>query len=167
MITGCDVWIANNDKRRIYNREEIGSNDLATFPNLHIEPEAKKSIQLIDTIWFKGNVPIACFEVEHTTGISLGILRMADVVASMPNRHLQFYLVAPSKRIGKVRKELNRPIFKQMGLHLMTRFISTENLEVLYQKVRGLNGYVDTQVVDAIAYDLSELTALTTETFSL
>lgn len=162
LITGCDIWTANNDKNRIHKNEKIGANDLVAFPNLHLEPEAKKSIQLIDTTWFKGDVPIACFEIECTSQIYSGLLRMTDIIASMPNNQLRFYIVAPISRRNKVRKEFNRPVFKQLGIHLITRFISIENLEVLYQKVRGLNGYVDPKVVDSIAFELSELTDLVT-----
>ena len=51
------------------------------------------------------------FEVEHTTSIYSGILRMADLLALQPNMDIKLHLVAPSSRRDKVFQELRRPVF--------------------------------------------------------
>jgi hypothetical protein len=51
------------------------------------------------------------FEVEHTTSIYSGILRMADLLALQPNMDISLHIVAPLARRAKVFQELRRPVF--------------------------------------------------------
>ena len=51
------------------------------------------------------------FEVEHTTAIYSGILRMADLLALQPNMQIQLHIVAPIERREKVLREIKRPVF--------------------------------------------------------
>lgn len=160
-ITECDVWTASNDKNRTYNGERLGIDDLENFPNFEMDEESKKRISLIDTIWFKGNYPVSCFEVETSTSVYSGLLRMSDFLSVMPNKACKIYIVAPSARKEKVMREMNRPVFKMIGLHKMARFVSIESLELLYQKIKGLDGYVNPHVIETIALDVKELEHLT------
>ena len=50
-----------------------------------------KTIELIDVLWLQGNAIIAAFEVEHTSSIYSGILRMSDLVSMQPNIKLNLY----------------------------------------------------------------------------
>jgi hypothetical protein len=45
-----------------------------------------RTVELIDVLWLQGNAIVAAFEVESTTSIYSGPLRMADLVAMQPNR---------------------------------------------------------------------------------
>jgi hypothetical protein len=51
------------------------------------------------------------FEVEHTTSIYSGLLRMADLLALQPNMDIRLHIVAPDVRRPKVHQELKRPVF--------------------------------------------------------
>lgn len=51
------------------------------------------------------------FEIEHTTAIYSGILRMADLLALQPNMDIRLNIIAPSERREKVFQELRRPVF--------------------------------------------------------
>jgi len=51
------------------------------------------------------------FEVEHTTSIYSGILRMADLMALQPNLNIRAHIVAPFDRKDKVLQEISRPVF--------------------------------------------------------
>lgn len=161
IITGCEVWTASNDKNRLYKGERIGRDDMDYFPDFLMDEESKKRISLIDTIWFNNDFPVSCFEVETSTSVYSGLLRMADLVSVMPNRDLKIYIVAPNERKEKVLKEMNRPVFQVIGLTHICRFISIESLEALYQKVKGLNGFVHSNVIEAIALNVNELEHLT------
>jgi len=50
------------------------------------------------------------FEVEHTTAIYSGILRMADLLALQPNMDIRLHIVAPEARKQKVFDEIRRPV---------------------------------------------------------
>src|SRR5206468_1344012 len=78
---GCKVWIAANDRKKIWDGQVLGELSLSQLPNLGLDPDAKKIISLIDVVWLKGGKQIAAaFEIEHTTSIYSGILRMSDLV---------------------------------------------------------------------------------------
>ena len=55
------------------------------------------------------------FEVEHTTAIYSGLLRMADLLALQPNMNIQLHIVAPTEKREKVLREIARPVFSLLG----------------------------------------------------
>ena len=72
------------------------------------------AIALIDVIWVAAGEIAAAFEVEHTTSIYSGIVRLLDLAlgAGAAARHL--YLVAPDGREKDVRAQLERPAFSRV-----------------------------------------------------
>lgn len=126
---GCKVWIAANDHRRIWQGEALGSLSEPDLPNLGLDRETHKTIKLIDVIWLQGRRVVAAFEVEKSTQIFSGLLRMSDLLAVAPNLNIPLYIVAPEPRIEKVRRELQRPTFQALGLHEQCGFFSFEDLE--------------------------------------
>jgi hypothetical protein len=44
-----------------------------------------QTIELIDVLWLDGNAIVAALEIESTTSIYSGLLRMSDLVARQPN----------------------------------------------------------------------------------
>ncbi len=71
-------------------------------------------IEHIDVLWLRGNRVEAAFEVEHTTAVYSGLLRMSDLVALHPNLMMQLYIVAPDARRSKVLAEITRPTFDSL-----------------------------------------------------
>ncbi len=51
------------------------------------------------------------FEIEHTTAVYSGLLRMADLLALQPNMDIQLHIVAPDEKREKVLREIRRPVF--------------------------------------------------------
>ena len=129
---GFDVWVARNDKGR-----EFKGNSFSTIPKLkrelplQFDDATNKTIELIDVLWLKGNAILAAFEVESTTSIYSGLLRMADLLAMQPNLNIPLYLVAPDDRREKVMTEVNRPTFSRLSppLSVSCRFISFSGLK--------------------------------------
>jgi hypothetical protein len=79
---------------------------------LPYDADTNKTIEQIDILWLKNRRSIVrAFEVEHTTSIYSGILRMADLLALQPNIMIKLHLVAPAQRKAKVFEELRRPVF--------------------------------------------------------
>jgi hypothetical protein len=54
---------------------------------------------------------VRAFEVEHTTSVYSGLLRMADLLALQPNMDINLHIVAPLIRQEKVFSEIRRPVF--------------------------------------------------------
>ncbi len=112
---GYDVIVAKNDKTRSYNGESFSFLSLPRFPKLEIDPEVGKTISLIDVLWFReGTNDIVCaFEVEKSTTIYSGMLRLLDLAASWPQSDpAKLYLVVPKKREKEVIAQLKRPSMK-------------------------------------------------------
>jgi len=109
---GLDVWVARNDRNRNWNGKALGSlpRMLERLPTQFNEATTR-TIELIDVLWLAGNSIVAAFEVECTTSIYSGLLRMSDLLALQPNLDINLYLVAPDERRDKVEQELLRPTF--------------------------------------------------------
>ena len=78
---------------------------------LNYDHNTLDTIRQIDVLWLKGRSMARAFEVEHTTAIYSGILRMADLLALQPNMQIRLHIVAPEERRGKVLREIKRPVF--------------------------------------------------------
>lgn len=109
---GLDVWVARNDRSRRWNGTTLGAlprmvDELPTQFN----EATNRTIELIDVLWLSGNSIVAAFEVECTTSIYSGLLRMSDLLALQPNLDINLFLVAPDERRDKVEQELLRPSF--------------------------------------------------------
>lgn len=132
----CQIWIAVNDQSREWNGERLGDLSLKSLPTLGLDPASQAVIKRIDVLWLKGaNQVAAAFEIEHTTSIYSGLLRMSDLMASSPNLNFHLYIVAPEARLDEVRKQLSRPTFQALDLHKRCGFFSNEKL---VQEVDGI-----------------------------
>lgn len=128
---GFDTWVASNDRSRAFNGHKFS--DIPRLKSdlpLQFDEATNRTIQLIDVIWLRGNTIVAAFEVESTTSIYSGLLRMADLVAMQPNLNIPLYLVAPDERREKVITEVNRPTFSRLSPKLceICRYISFDTL---------------------------------------
>lgn len=130
-ITGCSVWIASNDQSRQYAGRNLAEDCLKKLPRMGLSDEAAKRISLIDVIWINQNAPIAAFEIETSTSIYSGLLRMSDLLSVVPALNIQIYIVAPRERQDKVLSELGRPAFRKIGLSEYCRYVSSEDLSDL------------------------------------
>lgn len=115
---GYEVFVARNDRHRSCHGESFA---LLTIPELPVLPatsEVLDTISLIDVIWLKrdevgGSLSIAgAFEVEKSTSIYSGMLRMKDLARSLPQPDCHFYLVAPDAREQEVMAQMSRPSFR-------------------------------------------------------
>jgi hypothetical protein len=139
---GCKVWIAANDWRREWGGERLGSLSVSGLPPLGLSPDSQRLVSLIDVVWLTGvNQVAAAFEVEHTTSVYSGLLRMADLAALSPNLNFPLYVVAPASRLAKVRRELQRPTFRALELDRRCRYFASEALlRALPNLTRWANG---------------------------
>jgi hypothetical protein len=135
---GLDVWVARNDRGRRWNGTALGSlpKMLDQIPTQFNEATTR-TIELIDVLWLTGNSIVAAFEVECTTSIYSGLLRMSDLLALQPNLDINLYLVAPDDRRDKVEQELLRPTFslREKPLAKICGFLS---FSILCEKLAGI-----------------------------
>ena len=109
---GFDLWVARNDRSRLWNGQALGSlpRMVSELPTQFNEA-TNRTIELIDVLWLRGNSIVSAFEVESTTAIYSGLLRMSDLLALQPNLDIRLFLVAPDERRDKVEQEILRPTF--------------------------------------------------------
>ena len=112
---GYDVTPASNDKNKSFGEQSFSFISLSKFPELPCDKETQNTIKLIDVLWFsKGtNTIIGAFEVEKSTSIYSGILRLSDLYFSISNGKEVFYIIIPNSREKDVIQQLNRPIIKK------------------------------------------------------
>lgn len=153
---GCKVWIARNDRSRVWNGETLGSLSIDSLPALGMGGTSQRIIELIDVVWLRAGKQVsAAFEVECTTSIYSGLLRMSDLGALSPNLNFPFYIVAPKSRIDKVRKELSRPTFQMLELHNRCGYFSSEALEKEVENI--LRWATDASAIENLASKVSDI----------
>jgi hypothetical protein len=106
-IMGFKVWIPRADRNRV--KELLTDREHAAFIEglpLNYDSATIDTIELIDILWLKGRSIVRAFEVEHTTAVYSGLLRMADLLALQPNMAIRLHIVAPDERREKVFREM-------------------------------------------------------------
>lgn len=117
---GYDVCCASNDKSRSFNGNNFSFLSLPEFPVLDTDPDTAATIRLIDVLWFQAgtNNVIAAFEVEKSTSIYSGILRLTDLACTIADGDEAFYLIVPDKREKDVQLQLSRPAIKNSKIKI-------------------------------------------------
>ncbi len=112
---GYDVIAASNDRSRQHCGNSFSFMSLQQFPEINLDRETLNTVKLIDVLWFqKGtNNVIAAFEVEKSTSIYSGILRLTDLSYTIADGDEVLYLIVPDKREKDVCMQLCRPSIKQ------------------------------------------------------
>jgi hypothetical protein len=162
---GFGVWVARNDRSKEYKGKTLQNlpniiNELPTqFDNV-----TNKVIGLIDILWLRGNQIVAAFEIECTTSVYSGLLRMSDLLALQPNIKINIFLIAPETRRDKVRNEILRPTFRlrERPLSEICGFISIEELKEKIEGIKrlGLISSIKADFLNGIAEYFTEETEI-------
>lgn len=117
---GFDVTPASNDKSKAFNGQSFSFISISKFPELPCDKDTQNTIKLIDVLWFeKGtNNIIGAFEVEKSTSIYSGILRLSDLYFSISDGDEVFYIIIPDSREKDVIQQLNRPVIKKSEMNI-------------------------------------------------
>jgi hypothetical protein len=138
---GLDIWVARNDRSKIWNDQMLGSLPrIAEELPTQFNEATQRTIELIDVLWLKGNSIVSAFEVECTTSIYSGLLRMSDLLALQPNLDIKLYLVAPGERRDKVQQEILRPTFqlRPKPLNKVCGYLALDKLAEKVEAIRKL-----------------------------
>lgn len=135
---GFNVWVARNDRSKSWQGVRLADMPgvVAELP-VQFNEATNRTIELIDVLWLKGNSIVAACEVECTTSVYSGLLRMSDLLALQPNLEIDLFLVAPDERRDKVEQEILRPSFslREKPLAKACGFIG---FDTLIEKVEGI-----------------------------
>ena len=125
-----DVYVARNDRHRSYDGQSFALLTIPALPQMNWTPDVMDTTSLIDVIWLKPgtNEIVSAFEIEKSTSIYSGILRMEDLARSIPECTCNFYLVAPNQREREVIAQLTRPAFRNDLTDIFLAFIPFDNL---------------------------------------
>lgn len=114
---GYDVHVASNDRKKSLDGKSLEFFTLPELPFLDFPQDIVKTVSLIDIIWIKKDTKeIECaFEIEKSTSIYSGILRLLDLASSLGDKQYHFFLVAPDSREKEIIAQLKRPSFKNIS----------------------------------------------------
>ncbi len=134
---GFRTWIAKNDRSILVGGKQLGKMDgviqsLEDVPILY-NSESRQAASLVDCIWFSRDfkhIP-AVMEVEHSTGVTSGLTRMAKLMSEIPSITAKFTVVAPDALRNKVVTEANSLHFRPLNARFMP-----------YSTVRELYGLI-------------------------
>jgi len=116
------------DPSKEHDGKKLG--EVATLENIPAFAGERdlQSARNIDVIWFDFDEnPKVCFEVEHTTGISPGLNRLAQ----LKHLRVKFVIVSSEDMRGKFEKEMDK--FPYRTLRESFGFISYDELERLFE----------------------------------
>jgi len=149
---GLHVWIPKSDRGGVRSQApEIDKALLDRLP-LNYDDVTLRTIEQIDVLWLRGRSIVRAFEIEHTTSIYSGLLRMADLLALQPNMDIRLHIVAPIYKREKVFAEIRRPVFSLLehgALSESCTYLSYESIEELAQQKHV--GYYSDRVLDEYA----------------
>lgn len=131
---GFRVWLPKHDRAAILQVWKPTNAILLDMLPLNYDETTIKTIEQIDVIWLRKRAIVRAFEVEHSTAVYSGILRMADLLALQPNMDIKLHIVAPDARREKVFQEIQRPVFsllERAPLSECCRYISYDSVEQL------------------------------------
>jgi type II restriction enzyme len=112
---GYDVWIPANDRCRELGSGMLGDRCLTELSGLGSSVCAEV-IRMIDVLWTdrSSGLIVAAFEVEHTTCILTGAVRLLTLAfGSEPHAIEGLFVVAPDSKLDEVEKRLSFAVFRR------------------------------------------------------
>ena len=137
-IKGYDIWIPQHDRGKL---DWSITNQFECAVSI---PDQLKSIEKvlseIDVIWIKHGAGKlrALFEVEHSTPIYSGLLRLNDVHLAVPNVNVTYNIVSNDERRSLFVNQLNRPTFRASSLSKNCTFMEYLNVFAWHKRINEL-----------------------------
>jgi hypothetical protein len=131
---GMSIWIPRGDRAAVLREWKSDHKPPLDRLPLNYDDVTLRTIEQIDVLWLHGRSITRAFEVEHTTSVYSGILRMADLLALQPNMDIKLHIVAPTSKREKVFQEIRRPVFSLLErgpLSEMCTYLSYDSLREL------------------------------------
>lgn len=129
---GFSIWLPKADRGRVLKAWKPRAGELLDELPLGYDSATMKTIEQIDVLWLRKRSIARAFEVEHTTSVYSGLLRMADLVALQPDINIKLHIVAPVAKRDKVLQEIKRPVFSFLegrALSEMCTYLSYDSIK--------------------------------------
>lgn len=133
---GCGVWVPTNDRNLAFQKQAFSDVTVSRLPNFGFDENTRRIVQNIDVLWLQGNIIRKAFEIESTTSIYSGLLRLNDLALAQPNNQIELYIAAPERRKPRVYDQLIRPSFR--SLLDGCKFISFEDIDKVSERITSL-----------------------------
>jgi hypothetical protein len=130
-LLGYDVYVADPAREsRLFGVKLGDLADLQEVPRFTLD-RYLDTISYVDVIWFQEEFPAYCFEVEHSTGVTQGLLRLYQI-----RRFTDacFFIVAPAKVESRFRSEVKKDPFHQIKDRYT--FKSYDDLSAFYHSAK-------------------------------
>jgi tetratricopeptide (TPR) repeat protein len=149
-----DVWIAANDQGKEVNGIQL--KDMPRFKKeLYLnDDQFTDTVKYIDVVWLKDDKVVSAFEVENTTSIFSGLLRMLDLIVTQPEFLGTIYIVASDERKDEVFSQMIRPVFLkllQKPSHEICKYISSNKLENFMQIHKSVLKHLNNESLSTIS----------------
>jgi hypothetical protein len=148
-LAKCDVWVPRSDQPKQYEGHQFRDFVLQEF---HETLDVPRSIKNIDVVWKFGPYSIkSAFEIEHSTSIYSGILRLSDLRAEAPNSNYPLFIVASEDRRKRMFEELRRPTFSGPCLRLneVIRFLGYKKIREIDESCKNAKDFDSNVVFEA------------------
>jgi hypothetical protein len=111
---------------------------LADLPIVAAE-RTRAVMKNIDVIWFRRGTghPVRFFEIEHSTSVYSGLLRMNDVMIDFPIPEA-FIVGDGEKTQRKFEREIARRTFERSELKNVTQFLRYDQVRQIWQKYHSV-----------------------------
>lgn len=156
-IVSCDSYVARNDKNAQYGGKKMKDVSIPELPYMGISDEASRIISLIDVLWLDQSAPLCAFEIEISTSVHSGLLRMADLLSACPLIKIDLYIVAEAKRKDMVLREISRKAFNHKAFSMIKqcKLLLIEDLEKMYDEITKYKGGLKYNIIDGIALQVN------------
>ena len=131
LAAGYQVWVAPQDKQKQFENEKLKDMSINDLPSYGLNELAHRIVQNIDVIWLDKDSIIRASEIETTSAIYSGLLRMSDLLCAQSNILMGLSIVAPQSRRNKVKDQILRPSFRR--LRERCTYLSCEEVLSKYQ----------------------------------
>ena len=152
---GCSVWVPPNDRSLSYLGHSLSGRTVERLPNFGFEENTRRIVQNIDVLWMTRNIIDKAFEIEATTTIYSGLLRMNDLVLSQPNNRIDLYVATTKARRDRVRAQMMRPSFQTLATRC--QYLAFEFIEEQYDRLETFSLGSETRVSGLIRGEKFEL----------
>lgn len=130
-LLGYDTYVSDPGKTSTLFSKKLGDlADLQDIPPFTLE-RYLDTIRYVDVIWFRDEFPAACFEVEHSTNVTKGLLRLFQIRRFTDAR---FFIVAPTSVRSKFDTETSKDPFHQIRNRY--NFRSYDELATFYTQAK-------------------------------
>lgn len=136
LLLGHDVWVPRQDRNKVVGGERIGDG-CVTILEIVAPKRTLPAIESVDVIWLKKGSfsPIALFEIEHSTTIYSGFLRLNDILIDYDAPSVG--IVSFEKRRGLFRREIARRTFEKSGLAEKCRFYNYKTIHGMLARLQS------------------------------